>query len=195
MTVIHTYILNIFKRGHNPEYAAMCKTDLAVSGWINVKVINLCTKYITTLYGENTAVNRYLSSMCVTCIQRIQSKGIRGLPTQTTSCPWGAEVYTEEAVLTCSMASGQRLPPPIIWHLVLLDGVLCGNSMFQQRLLICVMSVVCKEKTLFSLWSPFNTLYGVSAGWGMLRDVETLEVILGWLGWNMVQICKMVKLS
>ena len=134
--------------------------------------------------------------LCITCIQRIQSKGIRGLPTQTTSCPWGAEVYTEEAVLTCSMASGQRLPPPIIWHLVLLDGVLCGNSMFQQRLLICVMSVVCKEKTLFSLWSPFNTLYGVSAsGWGMLRDVETLEVLLGWLGWNMVQICKMVKLS
>lgn len=42
--------------------------------------------------------------------QHIQSQGIRGLPTQTTSCLLSEEVYMEEAVLTCSMAPGQHLP-------------------------------------------------------------------------------------
>lgn len=49
------------------------------------------------------------------------------------------------AVLTCSVAPGQHPPQPaqpIIWHLVLFDRALCANSMFQQRLLICVVSAV-----------------------------------------------------
>lgn len=62
------------------------------------------------------------------------------------------------------MARGQHLPhsaQPIIWHLVLLDRDLCGNSMFQQRLLICVMPVVCKGKRLF----PYDHRWAL--GWGM----------------------------
>lgn len=116
------------------------------------------THSLVTLYGK------YL---CVTSVKHTQSGGTKGgLPTQTTGCPWSEEVYMEEAVPTCSMAPGQHPPhsaQPIIWHLVLLDRDLCGNSMFLQRLLICVMSVVWKGKTLISLWSPSCTLYGAGA--------------------------------
>lgn len=76
-------------------------------------------------------------------------------------------IWEREAVLTCSVAPGQHLPhsaQPIIWHLVCLDRDLCGNNMFQQRLLICVMPVVWMEKTLISLWSPFSTKSALSDG-------------------------------
>lgn len=105
------------------------------------------------------------------------------LPTQTTRYPWSKGVYMEEAVLTCLVASGQKLlhsAQPIIWHLVLLDRDFCGNSMFQQRLLISVMPVVCKGKTLISLWSQISTLSTVETesawDWGMFGDVKPWQL-------------------
>lgn len=139
-------------------------------------------------YAFIYTVRLHIHPQCVTHIQ--QSQGIRGSPTQTTSCLFSEEVYMEEAVLTCSMAPGQHLPQsaqPIIWHLVLLDRDLCGNSTFQQRLLICVMPVVWKGKTLISLWSPFSTLYG--------GDEVRCFMFLSYVVRNKLRICKMAKLS
>lgn len=86
------------------------------------------------------------------------------------------------AVPTCSVALGQHPPQPaqpIIWHLVVLDGNLCSNSMFQQRLLICVMCVVVEGKTLISRWfhpalhmvEPAESLSGENLGrrWQLLE--------------------------
>ncbi len=135
-------------------------------------------------------------------IWSLQVKG--GCPPRQRAVHEVRRFIMEEAVPTCSVAWGQHPPhsaQPIIWHLVLLDRDLCGNSMFRQRLLICVMSVVWRGKTLISLWPPFSTLQGCF-GWALFWDVKTCSCFrCFWLltdvggGLKRVHICKMAKLS